>query len=75
MEVQLSNDALIMKMLVEVRHFFAHFIVGSWWISKAGVILLVDLNGSLSSVMIDRNYTAMHTHVRWSVHLSALLIT
>jgi hypothetical protein len=23
----------------------------------------------------DRNYTAMHTHVRWSVHLSALLIT
>jgi hypothetical protein len=29
----------------------------------------------LSSVMIDRNYTAMHTHVRWSVHLSALLIT
>jgi hypothetical protein len=24
---------------------------------------------------LDRNYTAMHTHVRWSVHLSALLIT
>jgi hypothetical protein len=23
----------------------------------------------------DRNYTAMRTHVRWSVHLSALLIT
>jgi hypothetical protein len=23
----------------------------------------------------DRNYTAMHTHVHWSVHLSALLIT
>jgi hypothetical protein len=23
----------------------------------------------------DRNYTAMHTHVQWSVHLSALLIT
>jgi hypothetical protein len=23
----------------------------------------------------DRNYTAMCTHVRWSVHLSALLIT
>jgi hypothetical protein len=23
----------------------------------------------------DRNYTAMHTHVRRSVHLSALLIT
>jgi hypothetical protein len=23
----------------------------------------------------DRNYTAMHTHMRWSVHLSALLIT
>jgi hypothetical protein len=26
-------------------------------------------------INIDRNYTAMHTHVRWSVHLSALLIT
>jgi hypothetical protein len=24
---------------------------------------------------IDRNYTAMRTHVQWSVHLSALLIT
>jgi hypothetical protein len=24
---------------------------------------------------VDRNYTAMHTHVWWSVHLSALLIT
>jgi hypothetical protein len=23
----------------------------------------------------DRNYTAMRTHVQWSVHLSALLIT
>ncbi len=23
----------------------------------------------------DRNYTALRTHVRWSVHLSALLIT
>jgi hypothetical protein len=26
-------------------------------------------------VIFDRNHTAMHTHVRWSVHLSALLIT
>jgi hypothetical protein len=24
---------------------------------------------------LDRNYTAMCTHVQWSVHLSALLIT
>jgi hypothetical protein len=23
----------------------------------------------------DRNYTAVRTHVQWSVHLSALLIT
>jgi hypothetical protein len=26
-------------------------------------------------VQFDRNYAAMHTHVRRSVHLSALLIT
>jgi hypothetical protein len=26
-------------------------------------------------VLCDRNYTAMHTHMQWSVHLSALLIT
>jgi hypothetical protein len=25
--------------------------------------------------VIDRNHTAMHTHVQWSLHLSALLIT
>jgi hypothetical protein len=25
--------------------------------------------------VVDRNYTAMHTHVQRSVHLSALLIT
>jgi hypothetical protein len=30
---------------------------------------------SLRNHIIDRNYTAMHTHVQWSVHLSALLIT
>jgi hypothetical protein len=28
-----------------------------------------------NSVFSDRNYTAMCTHVQWSVHLSALLIT
>jgi hypothetical protein len=28
-----------------------------------------------SKMMFDRNYTAMRTHVRLSVHLSALLIT
>jgi hypothetical protein len=26
-------------------------------------------------LFLDRNYTAMHTHVQRSVHLSALLIT
>jgi hypothetical protein len=31
-----------------------------------------DLSDSEAS---DRNYTAMRTHMRWSVHLSALLIT
>jgi hypothetical protein len=34
---------------------------------RAALMLKVGLN--------DRNYTAMHTHVQWSVHLSALLIT
>jgi hypothetical protein len=34
-------------------------------------ICLVNHKGAL----YDRNYTAMHTHVQWSVHLSALLIT
>jgi hypothetical protein len=29
----------------------------------------------LGHLITDRNYTAMHTHMRWSVHLSALLIT
>jgi hypothetical protein len=28
-----------------------------------------------AATQCDRNYTAMHTHVRRSVHLSALLIT
>jgi hypothetical protein len=30
---------------------------------------------SLSPTKPDRNYTAMRTHMWWSVHLSALLIT
>jgi hypothetical protein len=39
---------------------------------------ILNKQNGLFSVMcwvIDRNYTAMHTHVRWSVYLSALLIT
>jgi hypothetical protein len=32
-------------------------------------------NHALIFHISDRNYTAMHTHVQWSVHLSALLIT
>ncbi len=30
---------------------------------------------SCQMAYIYRNYTAMRTHVQWSVHLSALLIT
>jgi hypothetical protein len=37
----------------------------------AGVTLL----GHLANGAVDRNYTAMRTHVQWSVHLSALLVT
>jgi hypothetical protein len=37
------------------------------------MILLLILGFDLFAC--DRNYTAMHTHVQWSVHLSALLIT
>jgi hypothetical protein len=33
------------------------------------------LKGSFTLTGIDRNYTAMRTHVWWSVHLSALLIS
>jgi hypothetical protein len=30
---------------------------------------------AVANCVNDRNYTAMRTHVQWSVHLSALLIT
>jgi hypothetical protein len=35
----------------------------------------IDSLNLLRKSFADRNYTAMHTHVRRSVHLSALLIT
>jgi hypothetical protein len=36
----------------------------------------IPADSQLALVQVsDRNYTAMRTHVRWSVHLSALLIT
>jgi hypothetical protein len=43
---------------------FSYLLTKSDWFGDT-VMLVLD----------DRNYTAMHTHVRWSVHLSALLIT
>jgi hypothetical protein len=42
-----------------------------WAIVNAGPVG----DGQTVWTNIDRNYTAMHTHVRRSVHLSALLIT
>ncbi len=36
---------------------------------------LWNLQQCLKVPHCDRNYTAMHTHMQWSVHLSALLIT
>jgi hypothetical protein len=39
-----------------------------------GTIVVVS-TPEVDDGMSDRNYTAMRTHVRWSVHLSALLIT
>jgi hypothetical protein len=44
---------------------------------KAGCSWVIDKVSTLNvgKCAIDRNYTAMRTHVRWSVHLSALLIT
>ncbi len=59
-------------MLMTFRPLF----IGSFTILMAAGIISAAVFCEFLIVPIgDRNYTAMHTHVQWSVHLSALLIT
>jgi hypothetical protein len=45
------------------------------FIKKGTKILVLKKYMMEAKSIYDRNYTAMCTHVQWSVHLSALLIT
>jgi hypothetical protein len=49
--------------------------VGILWKQALRIMDFVDILLDQNTLGTDRNYTAMHTHVRRSVHLSALLIT
>jgi hypothetical protein len=63
-----AQFSIVFKKVIDV---FGH---GVWGNVGIAPMWNTFLNGVKHRV-IDRNYTAMRTHVRWSVHLSALLIT
>jgi hypothetical protein len=62
--------------LIKILHLHSkivHFTTGRSNLTFSAPHLTAIISRKI--VDFDRNYTAMHTHVRWSVHLSALLIT
>jgi hypothetical protein len=65
---KMGNNIVHESSMLSMKRRFANVLVN----------MNVNSSGNLDTYNLfapDRNYTAMCTHVRWSVHLSALLIT